>query len=93
MKASYHMLSLLTWLVFRLQVLEKHLGRLFSATDLDGGLKSQVWKKIYWSRGQQSTWLACLLSNPSVLGSIPSVPEIFSEEKIVDVGEVYQLRW
>ena len=69
------MLRLLTWLVFRLHVLQKHLGRLFSATDLDGGLKSQVWKRdLLVTGGSIAQWLACLLPDPSALGSIPSAP-------------------
>ena len=33
-------------------------------------------------------WLAYLLLEPAAPGSIPSIPEIFSEEKIVNVAEV-----
>ena len=33
-------------------------------------------------------WLAYLLQEPAAPGSIPSIPEIFSEEKIVNVAEV-----
>ena len=37
--------------------------------------------------------LAFLLPDPSALGSIPSVPQKISEEKIVDVAEDSQQRW
>lgn len=33
-------------------------------------------------------WLACLLSDPAALGSIPGIPPKNSEDKIVDVVEV-----
>ena len=33
-------------------------------------------------------WSAFLLLDPATPGSIPSVPEIISEEKIIDVAEV-----
>ena len=35
-------------------------------------------------------WLAHMLTDPAAPGSIPSFPEIFSEEKIADVTEVNQ---
>ena len=37
-----------------------------------------------------SQWLAYLLPDQAAHGLIPSVPEIFSEEKIVEVVEVNQ---
>ena len=37
-------------------------------------------------------WLAYLLLHPDAPGLIPSIPEIISEEKFVDVAEVNQLR-
>ena len=38
-------------------------------------------------------WLAYLLPNPAVLGLIPCVPRIFSEEKIINVAEVNHWHW
>ena len=38
--------------------------------------------------GSVVQWLAYLLLEPAAPGSIPSIPEIFSEEKIVNVAEV-----
>ena len=37
-------------------------------------------------------WLANFLLGPAAIGLIPSIPEIFSQETIVDVAEVNQLR-
>ena len=38
--------------------------------------------------GSIAQWLSYLLLEPAAPGSIPSIPEIFSEEKIVNVAEV-----
>ena len=38
--------------------------------------------------GRIAKWLSYLLLDPAVLGSLPSIPEIFSEERIIDVAEV-----
>ena len=40
--------------------------------------------------GSIAQWLAYLLPEPAAQGSIPIIPEIFSEEKNVDVAEVNQ---
>ena len=40
--------------------------------------------------GCKAQWLAYLLLDPAALGSIPSIPEFFSEEKIVKVAQVDQ---
>ena len=42
-------------------------------------------------RGIIAHWLAHLPQGPAAPGSIPSNPEIWSEEKTVDVAEVNQL--
>ena len=38
--------------------------------------------------GSIAQWLSYLLLEPAAPGSIPSIPENFSEEKIVNVAEV-----
>ena len=38
--------------------------------------------------GSIAQWQAYLLPDPAAMGSIPIIPEIFSEERIVDVAEV-----
>ena len=40
--------------------------------------------------GNIPQWLAYLLSNPAAPGSIPSIPNKFSEENIEDAAEVNQ---
>ena len=42
--------------------------------------------------GSFAQWLAYLHPDPNALGSIPSIPENFSEEKIVDVAEFIKWR-
>ena len=41
--------------------------------------------------GNTAQWLGYFLTDPAALGSIPSIPKLFSEEKIVDIAEVNQL--
>ena len=38
-------------------------------------------------------WLAYLLPDPAAPGLIPSIPKIFSEKNIAQVGEVNQWCW
>ena len=40
--------------------------------------------------GSVAKWLAYLHPDTAALGSIPLLPEMFSEEKIIDVAEVNQ---
>ena len=42
--------------------------------------------------GSIAQWLTYLLPDPAAPGLNPSIPEIFSEEKIVNVAEVNQRR-
>ena len=43
--------------------------------------------------GSMAHW-SYLLPDPAALGSIPSItPKKFSEEKIINISEVYQLCW
>ena len=42
--------------------------------------------------GSKAQWLSYLLPDPAATSLIPSIPDIFSEEKIVDVAEAYQRR-
>ena len=48
--------------------------------------------KLYNLRGSIQQWLAYLLLDPAALGLNPSSAKKISEEKIVDVDEVNQLR-
>ena len=47
-------------------------------------------KKFTFKGGSITQWLAYLLPDPSTPGLILSAPEFFSEEKTVDVAEIYQ---
>ena len=53
--------------------------------------KVQTLAYVFTFKGGSITqWLAYLLLDPSTPGLILSAPEFFSEEKTVDVAEIYQ---
>ena len=61
------------------------------------GENSSIWvctsqeSESFYETGGIAQWLAYLLREPAALVSIPIILEIFPEEKIVAVAEVYQL--
>ena len=48
----------------------------------------QIWVGNVGHGGSIAQWLAHLLPDPAALGLVPSIPEIFSEEKIVNVRQM-----
>ena len=76
----------------------------FQSVQLQRGSRQQEWirilsgfihrsKVVMQVGGSIALWLEYLLPDPTAPGLIPSIPEFFSDYKIIHIAEVNQWHW